>query len=99
MGLTYQMGFNDWITRISGTSSNFITSLRTGKDLYDKWYKFTYGLSPAQIAALPELTGITVADVTTISYGLSVFNDIYTALYNLGALTQADREGYMVPFI
>jgi hypothetical protein len=99
----------DWVNAISGISGSLLAQIRQGKDLYDKWYNLTYGLTPAQIVALPcfanppNLAGVTFTmteqDVTNISYALGIFNELYTALFNLGALAQADREAYMIPFI
>lgn len=90
-----------WFQMLTSAGSKQMDALREGKDLYDKWYQMTYGLDNTAILALPAFqgSGMTAADVTAITFALSVFNDLHTALYNLGALTQADREGYLVPFI
>lgn len=90
--------WEQWMGALSSNLSGVVGQIRSGKDWYDKWYSFTYGMSDEQIQALPAFSTHTIADITAMRYAWGVFNDLYNALNNLGALTQANRIAYLVPF-
>jgi hypothetical protein len=94
-----EMTWDEWATAISQAANQMLEDLKNGKDLADKFNAMTYGLTAAQIAALPQFTGKTVTDATNMQYAVGVFTDLYNAMYNVAALPQALREGYLEPFI
>ena len=91
------MTWQQWTDQLSSTGNSLLSDLQRGKQLYEKWASLTYGLTDAQIQALPQFATKTVADVTAMRYAWGVFNDIYNGIYGGAALTQANREGYLTP--
>ena len=61
--------------------------------------RLTYGMTIAQVQALPQFANKTVTDIQNMMYAFGVFNDLYGALFNVAALPQANREAYLVPFV
>jgi len=94
-----ELTWDDWSEQIGQLANQLINDLQSGKMLADKFNAMTYGLTPAQIAALPQFSNKTVADATAMQYAIGVFTDLYNALYGVAALTQTNREGYVDPFI
>ena len=72
-----------------------LSAIREAKLLYDKWYSLTYGLSDAQILALPSLDNMTQEELTAFKYAVGVFNDVASGT----ALAPATRDSYLVPFL
>jgi len=93
------MTWTDWTKAANLQGASVKSAIDQAKILYDKWYAFTYGLTPTQIAALPQMSGHTAADVTTLTNAIGVLNDFYSALHNIAALPQFDREGYLTPLL
>ena len=94
-----EMTWDEWASAISQSGNQLLSEIQTAKALADKFNAMTYGLTAAQIAALPQFTGKTAADATAMQYAVGVFIDLYNAIYNVAALPQALREGYLAPFI
>jgi hypothetical protein len=95
---------NDWTWQIIKNAMNpncsqLISLIDNCNYFYQKWYALTYGLTDAQILALPECTGMVAADVTALKYAMSTFNDLYNALHGGAAISQVNRTGYLTPFI
>jgi hypothetical protein len=93
--------WQDWSAAVGNLARTIKADLNQAKDLADKYYKLTYGLTDAQIqSTLPLIgTGKTTQDITNLRYALGVFTDLYNALNNVAALAQADRNGYLSPFV
>jgi hypothetical protein len=92
------MTWQDWTTQANQKANALKSSIDAAKVLYDKWYSLTYGLTPAQIAALPQMAGHTVADITAMNYAMGTFNDFNAALHNAAVVT-SDREAYLTPIL
>jgi hypothetical protein len=92
------MTWQDWTVQANQKATALKSAIDQAKVLYDKWYTLTYGLTPTQIAALPQMSGHTVADITAMSYALGTFNEFNSALHNL-AVPTADRESYLTPIL
>lgn len=95
---TNEMDFSTWVNEAAYKSNAIVQAINNGKLLYDKWYQMSYGKTNAQVAALPQFSGKTEADIVTMSYALGVLNEMYAALHN-GAVAQADRAGYLTPIL
>jgi hypothetical protein len=96
---TSDLMWADWVNQLTAFANAVMNDIQQGYEWYEKFAALTYGLSNAQILALPAFAGRTAADVTAMQYAWGVFNDLYNALNNVSALTQANREGYLVPFL
>jgi hypothetical protein len=94
------MTYTQWNASFSYIAGNLWDYIKHGKDLYDKWYDYTYGLSDADIAALPVFAGenITEAQITTLRVALEQLSDIYGAMSNV-AVAQKDRKVLWVPLL
>ena len=94
-----KMNFETFSGQIQSRGNALQEAIRQGKILYDKWYALTYGLSTAEIIALPQFNvaseTITEADVNALNYALGVFNTIASG----SALTPATRDAYLTPFL
>jgi hypothetical protein len=95
------MQWTNWTAALYTNATASLTAITQGKLLADKWNQMTYGLTPAQILALPQFanSGKTAADIENMQYAMGVFTDLYNAMFNVAALTQFNREGYLDPFI
>jgi hypothetical protein len=93
------MIWTQWTDQLMQCGGSLLSSIERGKQMYDKWAALTYGKTDAEIQALPQFATKTVADITAMRYAWGVFADIYNAMHNLSALPQANREGYLTPFI
>lgn len=94
---TNEMTFSEWVSESGAKARAVVKAIEDGKILYDKWYQFSYGKTNAEIAALPQFNK-TEADIQTIAYAVGVFNELSAALHN-GAVTTADRQGYLTPVL
>jgi hypothetical protein len=92
------MTWQQWSQAATASSEAVINDIQQGKELYDKFYALTYGLTDPQILALGAFSNRTQTDLNNIRFALGVFNDLYGALNNL-AVTQANRMGYLEPFV
>ena len=81
--------------QIQDRGAGLIRALRDGQLLYDKWYSYTYGLTDEQILALPNMVGVSQAELTSMKYAIGVFK----ALADGEALAPATRDAYLVPFL
>jgi hypothetical protein len=88
-----------WAGALTNAGNTVLGDIQAAYEWYQKWYALTYGLSMAQIQALPQFAGRSTADIQAMQYGWGVFLDLYNALNNVGALPQANRQGYLVPFL
>lgn len=68
---------DDWAARFSGDLHSFIQTLSQVKWTADRWYKFAYGKSDAEIAALPQMTGWGEADITQVQAAASAIRTLY----------------------
>lgn len=89
------MQWADWsfaINRLVNTSTvnNLIAMVEQGKAIYDKWAALIYGLTDAQIQALPQFTSRTVEDITAMRFAVGVFKTVSDAL--------ASQQAYLIPF-
>ncbi|MFZ0928185.1 MAG: hypothetical protein WAN11_06275 [Syntrophobacteraceae bacterium] len=86
---------------MNACSNNANTLLRDINEAYlwfQKYYAVTYGLTQAQILALPGFSGRTAQDITNIAAAFQVFRDLYNLMNNVSAPAQANRVGYPAPF-
>ena len=95
---TNEMSFSDWVNEAGHKGRTLVQAVESGKILYDKWYQMSYGKTNAQIAALPQFTGKTEADISAMAYAVGVLNEMYSALHN-GTVSQADRQAYLTPVL
>ena len=93
-----EMSFGEWVNQVSSKANAMISTVQAANMLYLKWYKMTYGLSPAQIAELPQFEGKTEADITALGYALGALSEVNTALSG-NAVGASDRIGYMTPIL
>ena len=105
---TPTMTFQQWLDGVTQKANQLKDVLDACAEFQQKWDAMTYGLSDDQILALPAFQtatypgvsiAATAADIEKIKYAIGVFHDLYNALHNVGALAQADRMGYLTPFI
>ena len=93
------MTFKEFSAQAQSRGNNLLSATRDGKLLYDKFYQLTYGLTDEQILELPQfnVAGDTMdqAGLNALRYALGVFNDLAAG----NALTPANRDGYLVPFL
>lgn len=68
---------DDWAARFSGDIHSFVQTLSQLKWTADRWYKFAYGLTDAQIAALPQMSGWAEADVTQVQAAAAAIRSLY----------------------
>ena len=93
------MTWMNWTDLLNQKATAIINDIQAAKACYDKWSAMTYGLTDAQIQALPQFNSRQVADITAMRYAWGVFNDMYQALFGTGVLTQTNRENYLAPFV
>ena len=95
-----KMGFSEWESELFNKATNLKTAVDNAYILYKKFYDLTYGLSPAQILALPIFTGceMTEADITAMQNAVNSMGDFYKAMHN-ESVGQVDRFGYLVKFL
>ena len=96
---TNQMQAADWVFAITGASNQLSSDIQRGSILNDKFATITYGLTDAQILSLPQFATWTEADLTNVKYALGAMKDLSNALNNISALVQANRFGYLEPFL
>ena len=89
-----------WMLNVSNSASNIVNDINQAVVWATKWNAMTSSLTDPQILALPQITaaGWTQADLTAVKYCVGVFQELYNALNNV-AITQANRIGYLEPFI
>lgn len=90
-----QKSWGEWLYGVEKAAQDLFTVAEYGRLFYDKWYKFTYGKTNAEVAAM---LGITEQKVTDVQYCLGVFNDLNNFINN-GAVTTTNRKGYLISFI
>ena len=94
------MKWIDW----SQLNSNGVNELRTILNKryadYKKFYAFTYGLSDAQILALPFMVGKGQTDLDNLRNSFNIFKYFYESYYGLNGspLSIYDYSGYQIPF-
>ncbi|MGO8945441.1 MAG: hypothetical protein ACLQJ7_17440 [Syntrophobacteraceae bacterium] len=93
------MTWPNWCSAVGQVSNNLLNDLQQAKMLADKFNLMTYGLTAAQIAALSQFSGITAADAQNMMNAMGALMDMYNAMFNLAAVSQFNREGYLDPFI
>ena len=100
--MAYQgkMGFSEIEAELFNKGTNLKKAVDDAYILYKKVYDMTYGLTPAQILALPIFEGcnMTEADITAMQNACNCLGDFYQAMHN-GAVSQVDRFGYLVKFL
>jgi hypothetical protein len=96
MAYSSDLNFGDWVLEIGGRGQALISAVNAGEIDYQKWYAVTYGRTDAQVAALPQFSGRTEADITALRYALGAFHDLYTALHGAGAVSSRDRQADLV---
>jgi hypothetical protein len=89
----------DWANAASNQANNVMRTIAEAYAWYQKYYAITYGLTQAQILALPGFSGRTAADITNIAACFQVFMDLYNLMNNVSAPAQANRVGYLAPFM
>ena len=97
---TPNMTGKDWIDQSANVTQQLVAVVNQGKLLYDKWYALTYGMGGAANISqqLPQLSPMNVADITTLTYALSMMNDVYNCINN-GNVSQSNRMGYFEPLL
>jgi len=90
-----KMTHTQWVASFAYIADNQWEFIKHGKDLYDKWYDFSYGKSDADIATL---WSVTEDQVTAFRGALEQLNDLYGAMTNV-AVVQKDRKSLWVPFL
>ena len=95
-----KMGFSEWESELFNKATNLKTAVDNAYILYKKFYDLTYGLTPADILALPIFTGseMTEADITAMQNAVNSMGDFYKAMHN-EAVGTVDRFGYIVKFL
>jgi len=95
-----KMGFDQWEAEVFNKGTNLKKAIDEAYILYKKFYDLTYGLTAAQILALPIFTGsnMTEADITKLQNAVNCMADFYKTMHN-EAVTQVDRFGYLYPFL
>jgi hypothetical protein len=93
------MSWADWTAALSSKANNLIADVQAAKQLYDKFYALTYGLTDPQILALGAFSNKTQTDLTNIRAAMGAFNDLYSALFGGAALTAVARIGFVEPFV
>ena len=108
---TNTMTGQQFIQAATGNSNAINNALANAKVVADKFAALTYGMDNPAILALPQFatnvnaggsgaTGAwTESDLTAFKYNMGVYTDLYNALNNLAALPQANRFGYIEPFL
>jgi hypothetical protein len=95
-----KMGFSEWESEVFNKGTNLKKAIDDAYILYKKFYDLTYGLTPAQILALPTFTssGMSESDITAMQNAVNSMGDFYKAMHN-EAVGQVDRFGYLVKFL
>jgi len=95
-----KMGFSEWENELFNKATNLKTAIDNAYILYKKFYDLTYGLTPADILALPIFTGceMTEADITAMQNAANCLGDFHKAMHN-EAVGTVDRFGYIVKFL
>jgi len=95
-----KMGFSEWESELFNKATNLKTAVDNAYILYKKFYDLTYGLTPADILALPIFTGceMTEADIAAMQNAVNSMGDFYKAMHN-ESVGQVDRFGYLVKFL
>jgi len=95
-----KMGFSEWEAEIFNKGVNLKKAIDEAYILYKKFYDLTYGLSAAQILALPIFTGcgMSEADITAMQNAANCLGDFNKCLHN-EAVATVDRFGYIVKFL
>jgi len=93
------MTWQNWTDLLNQKATAIMADIQAAKADYDKWTAMTYGMQDSDIQKLPQFASRTVADITAMRYAWGVFNDLYSALFGTGALTQVNRENYLAPFV
>ncbi len=89
----------DWANACTNNANTLMHDIAEAYAWYEKWYALTYGLTTAQIQALPIFASHTVADITNMQACFQVFQDLYNLMNNVSAPGQANRVGYLAPFM
>jgi hypothetical protein len=89
----------DWANAATNNANTLIRDINEAYAWYQKYYAITYGLTTAQILALPGFSGKTAQDITNIAACFQVFEDLYNLINNVSAPAQANRVGYLAPFM
>ncbi len=89
----------DWVNAVTNNANALTRDIAEAYAWYQKYYAITYGLTQTQILALPGFSGKTAQDITNIAAALQVFQDLYNLLNNVSAPAQANRVGYLAPFM
>lgn len=92
MAYTNEMTFGDWVFAGGQRGNALIQAIEQGELLYQKWYQLSYGKSNAQIAALPQFSGKSEADIGALAYAMGALHDLYVAL-------GAAQRGYLTPVL
>jgi len=91
--------WSDWVNACTGNANTLMRDINEAYAWYEKFYTITYGLTVAQILALPGFSGKTAADIQAMQYAFGVFQDLYNLMNNVSAPAQANRAGYLAPFM
>ena len=87
-----------WLQQITIYTTQMVTAADTGKVLSDKFNAMVYGLTDAQILALPQFLAWKQADLTAVKAALSSLINMSDALHN-NPIAQGDRYAYFAPFL
>lgn len=93
MSYTNDMQWKDWayaVGNLSNVSTSLAAYIQQGKAFFDKYAALSYGLTDAQVAALPQFAGRTVQDIVNLRFAVSVFDAINT--------TYVAQKSYLTPF-
>jgi len=95
------MTWPQWCQAFSNVANILLNDLYQAKMLCDKFNLMTTGLTAAQIAALSQFAsaGVTTANAQDMMNCVGALVDIYNAMFNVAALSQFNREGYLDPFV
>ena len=99
MSYSNDRNFGDWVAALDSKGHSVVSSINEGEIEYRKWYALSYGLTDAEIAALPQFTGRTEADITKIRYAMGALHDLYTALNGTGSVVSRDRQSDLIFYL
>lgn len=95
-----KMGTSEFASELFNKANILWNAVDEAYVLYKKFYDVTYGLTPAEILALPQMTGTnyTEADILKMQNAMNCLGDFYKAMHN-ESVSQVDRFGYLYPFL
>lgn len=94
------MTWSQWQAYAESRVTGLKTSLSQGYMEWQKFYNMTYGLTDAQILALPAFVGKIQTDLNAIRNCFNTFKQLYDAYYglNAAALPIYNYDAYMISF-